>query len=68
MNILQTKIQFKNRKNNKYYLYYTVNKNTDDKEIVNNKNEDDENDYINYIELISPNHYIGIRNDNVLLN
>ena len=67
MKFLQTKLQFKNMKNNYYDLYYTVIKNRDDKEIVNNKNEENENDCINYIDFITPNLYIAIKNDNAML-
>ena len=37
------------------------------KKIINNKNEDNENDYINYDDFPTPNHYIGRKNDNVML-
>ena len=57
MKILQTEPQIKNM-NIKYYdLYYTVIRTRDDKQIVN----DDENDYINFIDFITPNHYVGIK-------
>ena len=43
--------------NNKYYdLYYTVNKNRKEKD---NEEEQYESDYINFIDFITPNHYIG---------
>ena len=42
-------------------------KNRDDKEIVNNKFEDKEDDYINFNDIKAPNHYIGRKNDNVML-
>ena len=54
MNFLQPKLQVKNMNNNYYVLYYTVSKNRDEKEIVSDK--DNENDYI------TPNHYIGSKN------
>ena len=53
MKFLQTKPQVKSM-NIKYYdLYYTVIKNRDEKEIVNNQYE---NDYINFDDFIIPNH------------
>ena len=55
LNILQTKPQVKNMKINYYGLYYTVFKNRDEKEIVDNHYE---NDYINFNDIV-PNHYIG---------
>ena len=59
MKLFQTKPQVKN-KNIKYYdLYYTVIKNRDEKQNVIDK--DAENDYINFNDFISPNHYIGIK-------
>ena len=63
MKYLQTKPQIKNM-NFKYYdFYYSVIKNRDGKEIVDEKNE---NDYINFNDIV-PNHYIGRKNDNIML-
>ena len=62
MKFLQTKHQVKNM-NMKYYdLYYTVIKNRDKKEIVDEKFE---NDYINLNDIVL-NHYMGRKNDNVM--
>ena len=48
--------------NIKYYdFYYTAIENRNDKEIVNNNYEDIENDYNNFNDIITPNHYIGIQ-------
>ena len=55
MKFPQTKPPVRNMNNNYYDLYYTVIKNTDDKGIVNDKNE---NDYFKFIDII-PNHYVG---------
>ena len=44
---------------NYYDLYYTVIKNRDDKEIVKNNYEDNEKDFINYDDFITPNHFVG---------
>ena len=41
MKFLQTKPQVKNTNNNYYDLYYTVIKNRDDKDIVNDEYEND---------------------------
>ena len=41
-----------------YDLYYTVIKNRDEKEIVDNQYE---NDYINFNDFITPNHNISIK-------
>ena len=54
-------------KNNYYVIYYTVNKNRDDKVFVNGKNEDNENGYFNSSDFLTPNHYIGRKNYNVML-
>ena len=52
----------------KYYdLFYTVIKNRDEKENVDDKYENNENDYINSNNFITPTHYIGRKNDNVIL-
>ena len=64
MKFLQTKAQVKNMNNNHYDLFYTVIKNRDEKEVVNDEYE---NDYINFNDIISPNHYNGIKNDNLIL-
>ena len=52
MNILQTKPQITNMNSNYYDLYHTVNKNRDEKEIVDNQYE---YGYINFIDIV-PNH------------
>ena len=63
MKFLQTKPQVK-KMNKKYYdSCYTVIKNRDENEIVDNQYE---NDYINFIDII-PNHYIGRKNNNEIL-
>ena len=56
MKFLQTKPQVKNMNIIYYDLYFTVIKTRDDKEIVNNVN-----DYINFNDIITPNHYVGIK-------
>ena len=55
MKFLQTKPQVKNMNINYYDLYYTVIKNRKENEVVNI-----ENDYKNFHDFITPNHYIGI--------
>ena len=57
MKFLQTKPQVKNMNINCYDLYYTVIKTRDDNKIVNNN----ENAYININDIITPNHYVGIK-------
>ena len=58
---LQTKRPVKEM-NFKYYdLYYTVIKNRDDKDNPNNKNGNNEINYNNYDDIITRNHYIGIK-------
>ena len=67
MKLLHTKPQVKSMNINRYDFYYTVIKNRDDKEIVNDQYEDNENDYINYEDFITLNHYIGFKNNNETL-
>ena len=67
MKFLQTKPQIKNTNNNYYDLYYSVIKVRDENKDIDNQHEDDDNDYFNYRDLITPNHYIGIKNGNVIL-
>ena len=67
MNFLQTKPRIKNI-NIKYYdLFYTAIKTRDEKEIVNIEKEDNEIDYINYEDFISPYQFIGTKNINEIL-
>ena len=56
LKFLQTKPQVKNMIINCYDLYYTVIKTRDENEVVNN-----ENDYINFHDFITPNQNIGIK-------
>ena len=58
MKFLQTKPQVKNMNITFYDLYYTVIKNKDDKEVVNDEYE---NDFITLNDLIIPNHYVGTK-------
>ena len=67
MKFLQTKPQVKKMNINYYDLYYTVTKNRDDKGIVDTQYENNDNDYIDYEAFITPNHYIRIKTDNVML-
>ena len=61
MKFLMTKPQVKNM-NIKYYdLYYTVIKTRDENKDIDNQYGDDDNDYININDFITPNHYIGIK-------
>ena len=62
MKFLQTKPQVKNININFYDLFYTVTKNRVDTEIVDDKYEDNEKDYNNFNEFITPNHYNGRKN------
>ena len=58
MKFLQTEPQVKNMNTNYYDLFYTVFKNREEKEIADNQYEDD---YINFKDIITHNHYIGIK-------
>ena len=67
LKILQNRPQFKNL-NIKYYdLFYTVIRNQDEKEIVNDEDENKENDRNSFDDFITPNHYIGRKTDDVML-
>ena len=67
MKFLQTKPQIKKMNINFYTSYYTVIKNREEKETVNDKKENIENDYINFNDFIAPNHYVGIKNNKEIL-
>ena len=54
MKFLQTKSQVKKMNITYYYVYYTVIKTRDE-------NDNNENDYNNFNDLITPNHYVGIK-------
>ena len=58
MKISQTKPQIKNRNINYYDLNYTVIKTRDENKDIDNQNEDDDNDYINFNDIV-PNRYVG---------
>ena len=60
MKFLQTKPQIKIMNINYHDLYYTVMKTRDE-------NRDIDNDYIDINDYISPNHYIGIKQNNEIL-
>ena len=58
MKLLQTKPQVRNMNINYYDLHYTVIKNRVDKEIVDNRYE---NDFFSLNDVIIPNHYVGMK-------
>ena len=59
MKFLQTKSQVKNMNINYYDLYYTVIKTKDENKDIDNQYESDENDYINFNDIIIPNRNIS---------
>ena len=61
MKFLQTKPMVKNMNINYYDFYYTVIKTKDTNKDIDNQYENDENDYINFNDFITPNHYVGIK-------
>ena len=67
MKYLQTKPQVKNMNINYYDLYFTVIKVRDENMDIDNQYDNDENDYIDINDLISPNHYVGIKNNNEII-
>ena len=60
MKISQTKPEVKNKNINYYDLFYTVIKVRDGKKDIDNQYENDDNDYINFNDIV-PNHHIGIK-------
>ena len=67
MKYLQTKPQVKNMNINYYDLYNTVIKTRDENKDIDNRFENDENEYIDINDFITPNHYIGIKQNNEIL-
>ena len=63
LKFLQTKPQVNNMNINYYDSYYTIIKTRDEKDYEEEQKEivDDENDYINFNDIITPNHYVGIK-------
>ena len=54
--------------NIKYYdLNYTVIKTRDENKDIDTQYDNDENDYIDINDFITPNHYIGIKQNNEIL-
>ena len=66
MKFLQTKPEIKIMNINYFDLEYTVIKVRDENKDIDNQYEDDENDYIDFNDIV-PNHYIGIKNNNEIL-
>ena len=66
MKFLQTKPQVKNMNINYFALYYTVIKTRDENRDIDNQYENDENDYFDINDYITPNHYIGIKSRDML--
>ena len=67
MKFLQTKPQVKNMNIKHYDLYYTVNKTRDENKDIDIRYENDENDYINFHDIITPNQNIRIKKNNGIL-
>ena len=61
MKVLKTKPQVKNMNINYHDLYYTVIKTRDENKDIDNQYESDENDYINFNDIIILNYYIEIK-------
>ena len=61
MKFLQTRPQVKNMNINYCDLYYTVIKVRHENKDIDNQYENDDNEYINFIDFIAPNHYAGIK-------
>ena len=61
MKVLQTKPQIKNKNINYYDLYYTVIKVRNQNKDIDNQYENDDNDYINFNDFITPNHHVGTK-------
>ena len=61
LKFLQTKPQVKNMNINFFDLYFTVIKTRDEIKDIDNQYENDENDYIDINDFITPNQYIGTK-------
>ena len=65
MKFLQTKPQVKNMNITYHDLYYTLIKNRDENKIVDN--DEYEIGYLKFNDFITPNHYIGRKNNKEIL-
>ena len=61
MKFLQTKPQIRNMNINYYDLYYNAIKVRDENKDIDNQYEDDDNDFIIFIDFITHKHYVGIK-------
>ena len=61
MKLLQTKLQVKNMSINYYDMYFTIIKTRGENKDIDIQYQIDENDYINFNDFITPNHYVGIK-------
>ena len=68
MKFLQTKPKVQNMNINYYDLYYTVIKSRDKIKDIDNQFENNYNDYFNFNDFMTPNHFIGIKNNNEILS
>ena len=67
MKFFQTKPQIKNTNIHYFVLYYTVIKVRDENRDINKQYENDDKEFINCNDFITPNYYIGIKkNDEIL--
>ena len=64
---LQTKPQVKNMNINHYGLFYTAKKSGDDNEVVVDKHQENENDYIIFNDFITHNHNISMKTRETVL-
>ena len=46
-----------------YDLYHTTIKTRDENKVIDNQYENDDNDYINFNDFITPNHYVGTKKE-----
>ena len=67
MKFLMTKPQVKNMNINYYDLYYTVIKTRDEHKDIDNQYDTDYHDYNNFNDIV-PNHYVGIKPRETILN
>ena len=67
LKFLQTKPKVKNMNINYFNLYLSVIKTRNENMDIDNQHENDDNDYINFNDYVTPNHYIGIKTNNEIL-
>ena len=67
LKFLQTKAKVRSMNTINYDVYKTVSKNRNENEVVYDEYKHKETDFKNFSDNVTPNHFIGINNNDVML-